>query len=372
MNVRFLELGPTYAELRQEFDAAYQRVMDSGWYLLGSELEAFEAEYAVFCGSDYCVGVGSGLDALQLSLLALGIGPGDDVIVPSHTFIATWLAVTHTGATPIPVEPDPGTMNIDTDRIEAAISSRTRAIVPVHLYGQTADMTAICEIAERHGLYVIEDAAQSAGAMWEGKRAGSLGNLAAHSFYPGKNLGAFGDGGAVTTNDPDLADRVRMLRNYGSQQKYHHDLPGFNSRMDELQAAFLRIKLQHLDAWNHRRKQLAMIYREQLAPLAICHTAFRIPEVLDRADPVWHLFVVRHPRRDQLQAALAQAGVGTLIHYPIPVHRSTVYRSQIAATFPIAEEIASQALSLPIGPHLDSDAIRFVCQLIRSFLSLES
>jgi dTDP-4-amino-4,6-dideoxygalactose transaminase len=243
MKVSFLELKPTYLEFKDEFDAAYHRVMDSGWYLLGKELEAFESEFAQYCETKYCFGVANGLDALHLIVRAYGIGAGDEVIVPSNTFIATWLAVSYAGATPVPVEPDPITYNLDPNRIEAAITPRTRAIMPVHLYGQPADMDLIYEIARKHKLKVIEDSAQAQGARYKGRRTGGLGDAAGHSFYPGKNLGAFADAGAVTTNDQELADRVRTLRNYGSKVKYHYEAQGINSRMDELQAAFLRIKL---------------------------------------------------------------------------------------------------------------------------------
>lgn len=364
MKIPFLELRPTYIELKAELDAAYQRVMDSGWYLLGAELEAFEREYAAYCGSQHCVGVANGLDALHLSLLACGVGPGDEVIVPSHTYIATWLAVTHSGATPVPVEPDPGTMNIDPSRIAEAITPRTKVILPVHLYGQTAEMRQIMELADKRGLYVLEDAAQAQGAKYQGKCVGNLGHIAAHSFYPGKNLGAFADAGAVTTSDPALADRVRVLRNYGSRIKYHNEVRGFNSRLDELQAAVLRVKLKHLDAWNQRRKSLAQAYLARLSTIEI-----GLPAVHPDCDPVWHLFVIRTEKRDQVQAALGSSGVGTLIHYPIPVHLSQAYPEFHHLKFPLAEKLAQQVLSLPIGPHLDPNSVTEVAEALRRELS---
>lgn len=369
MMIPFLELKPTYLELKEELDAAYHRVMDSGWYLLGQELEAFEAEFAGYCETKHCIGVANGLDALHLIVRAMGIGPGDEVIVPSNTFIATWLAVSYAGATPIPVEPDPVTYNLDPTRIEDAITSRTRAIMPVHLYGQPADMDAINEIALRHGLKVIEDSAQAQGARYRGRRTGSLGDAAGHSFYPGKNLGAFADAGAVTTNDPDLADRVRTLRNYGSKQKYQYETSGINSRMDELQAAFLRAKLGHLDEWNARRSLIAGCFRscsEKFPPELV------LPFVPDWAEPVWHLFVVRHPRRDAFQQHLTTSGVQTLIHYPVPAHLTKAYAGSRNADspgwgLPIAETLSNEILSIPSGPHLTEAQANWVCDCISSF-----
>jgi dTDP-4-amino-4,6-dideoxygalactose transaminase len=351
MKVPFLELKPTYLELKEELDAAYHRVMDSGWYLLGPELEALEQEFAAYCETRFCVLVGNGLDALHLILRAYNIGPGDEVIVPSHTFIATWLAVSYSGAIPVPVEPDSRTYNLDASRIEQAISPRTKAIMPVHLYGQPADMDAINQIARRHGLKVIEDAAQAHGACYKGKKCGSLGDAAGFSFYPGKNLGAFTDAGAVTTNDPDLAQKIRKLRNYGSAVKYQHEFKGFNSRLDEFQAAVLRVKLRHLNDWNNRRKKIANFYCSQLSTI---NPQLTTPFVPQWADPVWHLFVIRHLQRDALQKKLAGAGIGTLIHYPVPPHLSGAYADGSHGALPIAQEIANTVLSLPIGPHLNS------------------
>jgi dTDP-4-amino-4,6-dideoxygalactose transaminase len=377
MKVPFLELKPAYLELKDELDAAYHRVMDSGWYLLGRELEAFESEYAQYCGVRHCLGVGNGLDAIHLILRGYDIGPGDEVIVPSHTFIATWLGVTFAGATPVPVEVNPQTYNLDPSLIERAITPRTKAILAVHLYGQTADMDPILEIARRHKLKVVEDAAQAHGARYKGRRAGSLGDAAAFSFYPGKNLGAFSDAGAVTTSDPQLADRMARLRNYGAKVKYQHEEVGLNSRMDELQAAFLRVKLPHLDEWNARRSKIAEQYLSQLSDLSsqvFSVSGFQLlPKVPSWASPVWHLFVIRHPQRDLLQKNLTEAGIGTLIHYPVPPHRSGAYsglrppssgvgRPVVSGqwSLPTAEQLANTVLTLPMGPHLTTEAAAVV------------
>jgi dTDP-4-amino-4,6-dideoxygalactose transaminase len=365
MNVPLLELRPAYDELRDELDAAYRRVMDSGSYLLGEELTAFEGEYARYCGTAHCAGVANGLEALQLALIAAGVGRGDEVIVPSNTYIATWLAVTHVGATPIPVEPDARTSNLDPSRIAAAVTPRTRAVLPVHLYGQTADMDAIGAVASKHALFVLEDAAQSHGAACRGRLAGSLGHAAGVSFYPSKNLGAFADAGAVMAGDAAFAEKVRVLRNYGAKIRFQNDVPGFNSRLDELQAALLRVRLRHLDEWNARRSVLAARYRAALGGL----DDLRLPFVPEWAKPVWHLFVVHTSRRDALQQHLASQGVGTQIHYPTPPHLSGAYRSSgwKPGDFPIAEKLAREALSLPIGPHLSPEAVDHVCSAVRSF-----
>lgn len=353
--IPFLDVPAIYAELRDEIDAAVSSVMASGAYILGPEVGAFEEEFAAYCGTRHAIGVGSGLDALRLILLAYGVGDGDEVIVPSNTFIATWLAVSQAGGTPVAVEPDPATHNVTAEAIEAALSNRTRAIMPVHLYGQPADMDAIVALGRRAGVPVIEDAAQAQGARYKGRRAGSLADAAGFSFYPGKNLGALGDAGAVTTDDDELAERVRLLRNYGSRQKYHHDVPGLNSRLDSLQAAVLRVKLRRLDEYNDRRRLVAARYTQGLAaPLVV-------PEVPEWAEPVWHLFVVRHPRRDELQSRLAEAGVDTIIHYPIPPHRTGAYAELASANLPLADRLAGEVLSLPIGPHVpDADADRVI------------
>jgi dTDP-4-amino-4,6-dideoxygalactose transaminase len=363
MIVPFLEVKPGYEELRDEFDAAYHRVMDSGSYLLGKELEQFEREFAAYCQADHCVGVGNGLEALHLILRAYEIGVGDEVIVPSNTFIATWLAVSYVGATPIPVEPDPKTFNIAPERITAVISAKTKAIIPVHLYGQPADMDPILGIAKKHGLKVIEDNAQAQGARYKSRRTGSLGDAAATSFYPAKNLGAFGDAGALTTNDEKLAERVRTLRNYGSNRKYHHDCQGYNSRMDELQAAFLRVKLQKVDEWNLRRRAVGARYLSELRGTI----ALKLPFVPEWAEPVWHVFALRHLFRDELRDSLAKIGIGTQIHYPIPPHLSGAYAlaGWKPGSFRLAEEIANTELSLPVGPHLQPKSQDSVIEAIR-------
>lgn len=363
MNVPFLDFRGPYEELKPELDAAYERFMRSGWYILGREVEAFEQEYAAYCGATFAVGVGNCLDALHLVLRAWDVGPGDEVIVPSNTYIATWLAVSYAGATPVPVEPDPLTFNLDPALVEAAITPRTRAILPVHLYGQPADTDPLLELAKRHRLKVLEDNAQSQGARYRGRRTGALGHAAAHSFYPGKNLGAFGDGGAITTNDPELAERVRVLRNYGSRKKYYNEVRGYNSRLDEMQAALLRVKLACLDAWNERREKVAKRYLDGLQNVP----DLTLPAVPPWASPVWHLFVIQHPRRDALQARLNAAGIGTLIHYPVPPHLSGAYAGMgfSAGRFPLAERIANQVLSLPIGPHITSDQVDYAIEELR-------
>jgi len=355
-SIPFLDMKAPYLELQSELDAAYQRVMRSGWYILGAEVEAFETEFAEYCGVRRCVGVGNGLEALHLALLGWGVGPGDEVIVPSNTYIATWLAVTYTGATPVPVEPVEATYNLDPAKIEAALSPRTKAILPVHLYGQPADMDPINDVARRHGLKVLEDAAQAHGARYKGCRTGALGDAAGFSFYPGKNLGALGDAGAVTTNDTELAGRIRVLRNYGSAKKYVNEVIGFNSRLDELQAALLRVKLKHLDEWNSRRSQIAAWYFEHL-PRAF--PKFDLPAVPNWANPCWHLFVVRVEDRDSVQAVLTSRGIGTLIHYPIPPHMQDAYRdlNYSSNSFPLAQRIAQEVLSMPMGPHVNRGAL---------------
>jgi dTDP-4-amino-4,6-dideoxygalactose transaminase len=329
---------------------------------MGPELAAFESEFATYSEVKHCIGVGNGLDALHLLLRAYDIGPGDEVIVPSNTFIATWLAVSQCGATPVPVEPNVNTHNIDPALVAAAITSRTRAIMPVHLYGQPADMDPINELAAKHGLVVIEDAAQAQGARYKGRRVGSLGHAAGTSFYPGKNLGALGDGGAVLTNDDAIADKVRQLRNYGSTVKYQHELAGYNSRLDEIQAAFLRAKLAVLDEWNGRRREIADLYTKLLAGAAI-----DLPQVPEYAEPVWHLYVVRSKERDALRAHLEQRGVATVIHYPIPPHRQACYQDFSAHAFQIAEDLAEEVLSLPMSPVMRDEDVEFVINAIKAF-----
>lgn len=360
--IPFLDVKSPNTELGEELSDAFARVLNSGWYILGEEVRLFEQEFARYCDAEYCIGVGNGLEALHLILRAYGIGRGDEVIVPSNTYIATWLAVSYAGATPVPVEPDEKTYNIDPLQIEAAITPRTKAIMAVHLYGQPADMDAINDIGRRHGLKVIEDAAQAHGARYKGRRAGVLGDAAGFSFYPGKNLGALGDGGAVVTNDRDLAEKIRLLGNYGSRVKYRHEEKGFNSRLDEIQAAFLRVKLQKLDEWNALRSGWAAEYSKVLADCGLM-----LPIQPEWAESVWHLFVVRTSRRDVLQNRLAEAGIGTMIHYPLPPHLQDAYAelNHVKGAFPIAEQMSDQILSLPMGPHLERRQFDHIVQTIR-------
>ena len=366
MKIPFLDLGAAYRELRPEIDEAIHRVLNSGWYILGSEVEAFEAEWAEYCGANYAVGLANGLDALTLALRALGIGEGHEVIVPSNTYIATWLAVSAVGAKPIPVEPDPLTYNINPALIEKSITSKTRAILPVHLYGQPVDLDAISEIARRHNLKVIEDAAQAHGARYKGQRIGGRSDVICWSFYPGKNLGAFGDGGAITTSNPDIEDKIRVLRNYGSRIKYVNEQKGINSRLDPIQAAALRVKLKYLDKWNARRSYLAQIYSNELKDLNIV-----IPFVPVWAESANHLYVVRTKQRERLQSFLNEEGVGTLIHYPIAPHEQAAYKDMVGfeRSLPIATLLAREVISLPLGPQLHETEVLHVAKLIKKFIT---
>ncbi|WP_116083534.1 DegT/DnrJ/EryC1/StrS aminotransferase family protein [Tropicimonas sp. IMCC34011] len=354
MKIPFLDLGAAYRELKPEIDAAVLRALESGWYILGPEVEAFEAEWAEFCEAEHSVGLANGLDALTLALRALEVGPGDEVIVPSNTYIATWLAVSAVGATPVPVEPDPATHNIDPDLIEAAITGRTKALLPVHLYGQPADLDPILAIARRHNIAVVEDAAQAHAARYKGRRIGSHGDVVCWSFYPGKNLGALGDAGAVTTDRADLAERIRLLRNYGSREKYVNEVQGANSRLDPIQAAVLRVKLAHLEEWTERRRTLAAAYEEGLKVSNLI-----LPLVPSWAEPAWHLYVIRNQKRTELQAHLAENGIGSLIHYPIPPHMQAAYEPLgiEADALPLARRLADEVLSLPMGPHLKASSV---------------
>jgi dTDP-4-amino-4,6-dideoxygalactose transaminase len=359
--IPFLDLKAPYLELKQELDEAIARVVSSGWFIGGGECEQFEADYATYCGANHAIGVANGLDALHLALRAMDVGPGDEVIVPSNTYIATWLAVSQCGATPVPVEPDAHTYNIDPALIEAAITPRTKVILPVHLYGQPADMDPILTIARKHGLRVLEDGAQAHGARYKGKRLGAHGDAVAWSFYPGKNLGAMGDGGAITTNDAELADRLRVLRNYGSRVKYVNEVQGYNSRLDPLQAAILRVKLAHLDEWNARRSAIAQIYTEGLTESGLI-----LPYTPEWADSAWHLYVVHSPAREALQVRLATAGISTLVHYPIPPHMQAAYAGlgMAADALPLARQLAEEVSSLPIGPHLSKQEQREVIKCL--------
>ncbi len=359
--IPFLDLKAPHVELQEEILGAINRVVSSGWYILGPEVQEFEAEFASYCEAANCIGLANGLDALHLALRAMDVGPGDEVIVPSNTYIATWLAVSQCGATPVPVEPVQATYNIDPGLIEAAITPRTKAILPVHLYGQPVDIDPILEIARKYDLWVLEDAAQAHGARYKGRRIGAHGDAVAWSFYPGKNLGALGDGGAVTTSNPELADRISVLRNYGSRVKYVNEVRGYNSRLDPIQAAVLRVKLRHLDAWNARRSALATQYIEGLAD-----TGLVLPQVPEWAEPAWHLFVIGHSRRDNLQRHLTDKNIGSLIHYPIPPHKQQAYAEAgfAADEFPRASRMANELLSLPMGPHLSSDEVSFVISTV--------
>jgi dTDP-4-amino-4,6-dideoxygalactose transaminase len=362
MKVPFIDLQAPQQELKTELEAAFSRVLDSGWYICGQELETFESQFAEYCGVSHCVGVGNGLDAIHLLLEAYGIGPGDEVIVPSNTFIATWLAITRTGAIPVAVEPDSRTYNIDPEAIVAAITSRSKAVIAVHLYGQPADMDPIRRIAEHHKLVVIEDAAQSHGARYYNRPTGSLGHAAATSFYPGKNLGALGDGGAVLTSDPIISDKVRKLRNYGSKIKYQHDELGYNSRLDELQAALLSVKLTKLDVWNNMRSEIALRYSK-----GICHPEITLPYVPEWANSVWHLFVIRTGRREELQKYLKERQIATMIHYPIPPHLQKCYNESQTYNLPLAEQLSAETLSLPIFPLMKDKEVDFVISMVNEW-----
>ncbi len=364
MRIPFLDLQAGYLELKAALDDAYRQVLEEGWFILGRQVAAFEEEFAAYCGVEHCIGVANGLDALKLTLRGFGVGPGDEVIVPGNTFIATWLAVTHIGATPVPVDPDPQTYNLCPSRLAGALSPRTRAIVPVHLYGQPADIDPIVDFAHRHGLKVVEDAAQAHGARYKGRCTGSLADAACFSFYPAKNLGCFGDGGAITTRDDRLASKLRLLRNYGAGEKYRSEIQGYNSRLDELQAAFLRVKLRKLDEWNRRRAERAEAYRDALRGLP----DVTLPVVPEWAEPVWHLYVIRHPQRDALREHLRRCGVGAQVHYPEPPHLSGAYRSYRGSwRLPVTETLAGEVASLPMGPHLSPTDLARVARAVASF-----
>jgi dTDP-4-amino-4,6-dideoxygalactose transaminase len=364
MNIPFVTFRPLEKELDADLRAAFTRVYENSWYIGGKEDDAFEAAFAKYCNTKYCIGVGNGLDALMLSLRALGVGKGDEVIVPSNTFIATALAVTYVGATPIFVEPDMQTYNIDPDRIEEKINNNTKAIMPVHLYGQPADMDPIMEIAKKYNLYVIEDCAQAHGATYKGKIIGSFGDAAGFSFYPGKNLGALGDAGAVVTNNKELADKIRALGNYGSDYKYHHIYQGTNSRLDELQAAFLSAKLPHMDKVNDNRREIARKFSQ-----GINNPLISLPYVLPGTEPVWHIYAVRCAQRDALADFLQSKGIGTNKHYPIAMHMQECYKDLGIAPgeLPIAEEISATQLSLPLYYGMTDDEIQYVIDQINAF-----
>ena len=362
-HISFLDLKKINLNHQTEIQSAMNQVLENGWYILGEQVKAFEEDFALYCQVKHCIGVGNGLDALHLIIRALDIKKDDEIIVPANTYIATWLAITYAGAVPVPVEPDQKTYNIAPDKIESVVTSRTRAILAVHLYGQTADMDPIMDIANRYGLYVIEDAAQAHGAQYKGNYAGSLGHAAGFSFYPGKNLGALGDAGAVTTNNDIIAEKIRLLRNYGSKIKYTNDVQGVNSRLDEIQAAILRVKLKYLDDENQMRKKWALYYTEHILNKDVI-----MPHVPETMTPAWHLFVIRHLQRNFLQQKLHKKGIGTLIHYPIPPHLSKAYQSLnfSKSTFPLTEKLANEILSLPMGPHLNEADVEYVCSCINT------
>lgn len=364
MNVPFVSFKPLEKELDADLRAAFERVYQRSWYIEGQEDEAFEKAFAAYCGTEHCVGCGNGLDALMLVLKALGVGEGDEVLVPSNTYIATALAVTYTGATPVFVEPDIRTYDLDPARLEAALTPKTKAVMPVHLYGQPCDMDPIMAFARAHGLFVVEDCAQAHGATYHGQRIGTFGDAAGFSFYPGKNLGALGDAGAVVTNNRDLAEKVRALGNYGSDYKYHHVYQGNNSRLDELQAAFLVAKLPHLDRMNQDRRRIAARYLDE-----IHNSQLILPYILPGTEPVWHIFAVRCRKRDELVAYLADKGIATNKHYPIPMHLQGAYASLgiPKGTLPIAEEISATQLSLPMFYGMTEDEVSYVVDALNAF-----
>ena len=367
MNIPFVDLRAQHLALKSEIDEAIARVIENSSFILGREVERFEREFAAYIGARFCVGVSSGTAALQLALIALGIGPGDEVIVPANTFFATAEAVSNVGARPVFVDADPAAYTIDVGKIEAAINARTRAIIPVHLYGQPADLDPILELGKRYGLLVIEDAAQAHGARYRGKKVGSFGVVSCFSFYPGKNLGAFGEGGAVLTDDAEIARRVAMLRDHGSERKYHHELIGYNLRMEGIQGAVLSVKLGYLDQWNELRRAHAALYGELLQG-----TPLILPKEMPYAYHVYHLYVVQSEARDALRAALTEAGVQTGIHYPVPIHLQPAYRSlgHRRGDFPEAERQAERVLSLPIYPELTAEQIARVAEVCREFFAM--
>ena len=365
MKIPFLSLVDSYEAHEDEFNQAIRNVLSSGRYIGGEPLEKFERNFAKYTDAQYCVGLANGLDALEISLKALGISEGDEVIVPSNTFIATWLAVSNVGAIPVPVEPNNKNYSIDVSKIDEAISNQTKAIIPVHLYGQPADMDKILEIAKNNNLYVIEDAAQAHGAIFKGQKIGAHGDIVAWSFYPGKNLGAFGDGGAITTNNKSLADKIKTIGNYGSKDKYVNILKGVNSRLDPIQATALDIKLKHLDSWNQSRRVIAKKYLEEIFLKDLV-----LPIHLDLENAAWHLFIIRHPQRDKLASYLKTQGIQTLIHYPIPPHKQEVYSSDFFNfDLPICDLMSDELLSLPIGPHMPMDHVEYVIKKVNSFKS---
>jgi dTDP-4-amino-4,6-dideoxygalactose transaminase len=365
MKIPFLNFTPMHAPIKQEIMQVFEAFYDSNWYILGDRVKQFESDYAQFNQTEYSVGISNGLDALHIALMALGIGKGDEVIVPSNTYIATALAVSYVGATPIFVEPNIETYNIDPNRIEAAINSKTRAIMPVHLYGQACEMEAIKAIADKHKLYIIEDNAQSQGATYNSIYTGAWGDINGTSFYPGKNLGALGDAGAITTNNKDLAQKAIVLRNYGSQKKYYNEVIGHNMRLDECQAAILSVKLKYLNSWTEHRQQIANWYNNALAGIE----QIILPKTASSATHVFHLYVIRTEKRDDLQKHLNDNEIGTLIHYPIPPHLQQAYAhlGHQKGDFPLAEEIANTCLSLPMWPGMKEEEVFYIADKLKLF-----
>ena len=364
MTIPFVTFSPMENELNKELIGAFERVFNRSWYIDGNEDSAFERAFALYSNVKHCVGTGNGLDALVLALKALDIGQGDEVLLPSNTFIATALAVTYTGAIPVLVEPDVRTYNIDPSRIDEAITEKTKAIIPVHLYGQPCDMDSIIEIAKKHGLYIIEDCAQAHGATYKGKRVGTFGDAAAFSFYPGKNLGALGDAGAVVTSNKEIAEKVRALGNYGSDYKYHHIYKGQNSRLDELQAAFLSVKLPHLDRMNAERRRIADKYSKEINNPKVI-----LPQVLEECSPVWHIYAIRCDEREELEKHLSERGIGTNKHYPIPIHLQECYKDMKLSEgdLPVAEEISRTELSLPMYYGMTDEEVQYVIDAVNDF-----
>lgn len=369
MKVKFLDIRAGYLELKKEIDSAVLKVLSDGWYILGKNVEEFEKEFAKYCGVRHCIGVGNGLNALELILKAYGISNGDEVIVPANTYIATILAVSNVGASPVFVDPEEFGFNIDPKKIEIVITKKTKAILAVHLYGQCANIREINKIGKKHNLVVIEDAAQAQGALHHGKKSGSLGSAAGFSFYPGKNLGAFGDSGAVTTNDDRLAEYVRMIRNYGQEKKYVNKFKGVNSRLDEIQAAILRVKLRHLDNWNKRRNKIAKYYLSNLNPGN--NKNFVLPKTMTGNEHIWHLFVVRTKKREKLIQFLNKNNIEHLIHYPIPFYKQEAYTefNKRGSKYPLTNSISEEIVSLPMGPHLSIKDVNKVCKVVNDFIS---
>lgn len=365
MPVPFLDLQIQYRAIKEELDPAIQRVIESSAFALGPAVEAFEQKFAAFCGAQHCIGVNSGTAALTLLLRAYGIGPGDEVILPTNTFIATAEAVSHVGATPILVDCEERTALMDVKKVEEVITKKTKAVIPVHLYGQPADMDSLMQLGKKHQLLILEDAAQSHGAARKGKRTGSLGDAAAFSFYPGKNLGAFGEAGAVVTNDAAIAEKIRLLRDHGQREKYHHEEIGWNERMDGIQGAVLSVKLRHLDEWNAKRRQHAEQYQQKLSGIG----DIRFFETDERSEHVEHLFVIRTAQHDRLQEHLKSKGIATGIHYPIPIHLQRAYAGlpYKEGDFPVAEKLSTEILSLPMYPELTEEQIEEVCEAMRDF-----